>query len=185
MNFQLNVKEITFEGYLLIGKINNKDVIENLKKFIKENVDEKLSYKTHVKGNFTGFKSLIDNNDFYNFLKLIDSYIKVIYRNNIIIHEAWGNICKKSEEVTIHDHRSVSAFCGILYLTEGGPGTFFLEHNITIEEEIGKFVLFHPKLQHSVKKIENDIERITVAFNMNCITEWDNKEAIKIFKNDF
>ena len=85
----------------------------------------------------------------------------------------------------MHDHELTSAFSGILYLTEGGPGTFFHEHNITIEEEIGKFILFHPRLMHSVKKIENDIERITVAFNMDKIKLWENIENTKIInKND-
>ena len=185
MNFDLKVKEIFFEGYLLIGKIDNKNIIENLKKFIRENINNELSYTTNVKGGFTGFRSLIDNEYFHNFLKLIDSYIKLIYKYNFKISDAWGNVCKKSDEVILHDHAAVSAFCGILYLTEGGPGTFFLEHNITIEEEIGKFILFHPKLMHSVKKIENDIERITVAFNMDEIKQWENIEnAKRINKND-
>jgi hypothetical protein len=185
MNFELNVKEITFDTYILIGKINNQNILEKLKKFILENKNNELNYKTNVKGCFTGFHSLVDNNYFHDFLKLIDSYIKIIYKHNFIIQEAWGNVCKKEDEIYPHSHSGNTAFCGILYLTNGGPGTFFHEHNIIIKEEIGKFVLFHPDLTHSVKKIENDIERITVAFNMNEVKLWENIEnAKRINKND-
>jgi hypothetical protein len=173
MKYELKLKEIYTQGFLLIGKINNQEIIENLKNFVKENKDENFSYKTSVKAHFTGFKSLIDNDFFHKFLKTIDEYIKIIYKNNFIIYEAWGNLYKKSEEAVPHKHPSITAFCGILYLTEGGPGTYFNDFDFTVEEEIGKFVLFHPYLLHSVKKIENDIERITVAFNMNSIREWD------------
>jgi len=173
MNFDLKVKDIPLETFLLTGKINNNDIINNLINFIKNNKDDTLSYKTNVKGHFTGFNSLINNKDFYSFLKLIQPCIFTIYNKNFIISEAWGNICKKGEEVTEHNHNGDFAFCGILYLSNGGPGTYFRNYDITINEEIGKYVLFHPQLLHCVKKIENDIERITVAFNIGKIKDWE------------
>jgi hypothetical protein len=48
-----------------------------------------------------------------------------------------------------------------------------------VNEEIGKYVLFSPMLLHSVKKIETDIERITIAFNMGSIKDWDNLSNIE------
>ncbi len=71
MNIDLKLKEISVETFLLTGTINSKDIINNLINFIRNNKDEELSYKTNVKAHFTGFKSLIDNKDFINFLKLI------------------------------------------------------------------------------------------------------------------
>lgn len=174
MNFELKVKEILKETYILTGKINNQNIINNLINFVKNNKDDNLSFKTHVKGHFTGFKSLIQNDDFLIFLKNIQENIKIIYKDNFIISDAWGNICKIGEEVTEHDHGGVTGFCGILYLTERGPGTYFKEYDLLVEEEVGKYILFHPFLKHSVKKIENNIERITIAFNMNKIKEWEN-----------
>jgi len=173
MNFDLKVKDIFLETYILTGKINNLEIINNLINFIKNNKNKELSYKTHVKGHFTGFKSLTENTDFHNFLKLIQPYIKIIYQKNFIIQDAWGNICKQNEEVTEHNHQGVSAFCGILYLSNDGPGTYFKQYDLLVNEEIGKFVLFHPILQHSVKKIEKDQERITVAFNMFEVKDWE------------
>ena len=172
MNFELKVKEIIKDTFILTGKINNKDIINNLINFVKNNKDEELSYKTNVKAHFTGFNSLVENKDFINFLKEIQPQIRIIYQNNFRISSAWGNLCKKGEEVVDHNHEDVGGFCGILYLTDGGPGTYFKEYDLLIKEEVGKFILFHPFLNHSVKKIENDIERITVAFNIEHFKSW-------------
>jgi hypothetical protein len=184
MNFELKVKEIPVETYILIGKINDQNIINNLIVTIKNTKDNELSYKTNVKGHFTGFQSLIENIDFFNFLKKIQPQIKFVFPENFIIQDAWGNILKKSEKVTEHNH-SDSGFCGILYLTEGGPGTYFKEYDLLIKEEIGKFILFHPMLKHSVQEIDKDIERITVAFNMSPVKEWQNSLSIKwVNKNE-
>lgn len=172
MNFELNVKEIKLETFILTGKIFDEKIINNLTDIVKKNKDDKLSYKTNVKGHFTGFKTLVNDPNFHDFLKLIQPYINIIYKNDFIIDDAWGNICKKGDEVTEHDHGD-NAFCGILYLSNGGPGTYFKDYDITVNEEIGKYVLFHSKLLHSVKKIEKDMNRITVAFNMGKIRDWE------------
>ena len=68
MNFELKVKEILKETFILTGFIKNEEIINNLKNFIEQNKNEKLSYKTNVLGHFTGFKSLIDNKNFIDFL---------------------------------------------------------------------------------------------------------------------
>jgi hypothetical protein len=174
MNFDLKVKDILKETYILTGKINDKNIINNLINFVKNNKDEKLSYLTNVKGHFTGFKSLIDNENFINFLKIIQENIKIIFKDNFIIQEVWGNLCKINDEIIEHDHSGVTGFCGILYLSENGPGTYFKEHDLLIKEEVGKYILFHPLLKHSVEKIKNDIERITIAFNMLTVKKWEN-----------
>ena len=185
MNYELNIKEILKEVFLLTGEINNKEIIDNLIKFIKNNKNEKLSYNTHVKGHFTGFNSLNENIYFINFIKLIHSYINKIFTKNFYISEAWGNICKINEEVTEHTHEGVGAgFCGIFYLSENGPGTYFREYDIFVKEKIGKFILFHPCLRHSVPLISKNIERITVAFNAREFKSWDNLTNVNWIKNE-
>jgi hypothetical protein len=171
MNYKLEIREIILETFILTGKIYEEELLKKLIDKVKKTKDSNLSYKTNVKGHFTGFKSLVEDENFHSFLKLIQPYIKVIYNKNFTIDDAWGNILKKGEEVTEHNHNS-HVFCGILYLSENGPGTYFRGHDITVKEEIGKFVLFDSKLLHSVKKIEDDIERITIAFNMGGLNSW-------------
>lgn len=183
MNFELKVKELMLETFILTGKINDNLIINNLINFVKNNKDNNLSNNTNVKGHFTGFKSGVENKDFFSFLKEIHSSIKIIYNGDFEIFEVWGNLCKKNDEVIEHHHYGCTAFSGILYLSNGGPGTYFKEYDLTINEEIGKFVLFHPILLHSVKKIEQDIERITISFNLNRVEFWKNN-AKQINKNE-
>jgi hypothetical protein len=180
MDLNLNTKQKTIDTYILSGKINNKEVINNLIYFVKNNEDKELYNVTNVKGNFTGFKSGITNKDFHSFLKLIQPAIKVVYKNNFCVFDAWGNILKAGGEVLEHDHIGTTAFCGIIYLSNSGHGTYFRDYDLTIEEEIGKFVLFHPYLKHSVKKIEKDVERITFAFNCNVLNTWTFSNEKKI-----
>jgi len=180
MNFNLNSKDIIRESFILTGEIQDKDLINKLKEKIKDKVKVSgLNYKTNVKGKFTGFHSFIEDVDFHLFLKTIQPQIKIIYQNNFRISDAWGNICNKGDEVLLHNHRGVTAFCGILYLTENGPGTYFKEYDLLIEEKIGKFILFDSLLHHSVNKIKDNIERITLAFNIHEFKEWENNQNIK------
>jgi len=185
MNYELKSKDLLINTFILIGEINDEKIINNLKNFIKENKNNELSYKTNVKGNFTGFKSLVENDDFINFIKIIQENIKIIYKENFLIHDAWGNLFDKiDDEVIEHDHGHNSGFCGILYLSEGGPGTYFRDYDFLCEEKIGRYVLFHPILKHSVAKLKKEIERITVAFNMDSIKEWDNFNIKWVNKNN-
>ena len=171
MNFELRVKELSQETFILTGKINDGDIINNLINFVKNNKDENLSYKTKIKGHFTGFTSLVNNEDLNKFVNIIRPQIKLVYQNDFNVFEAWGNILKKDEEVLEHVH-DINGFCVILYLTENGPGTFFKQHNFLVNEEIGKYVIFSPCLIHSVEKIKEDVDRITVAFNAINIKKW-------------
>jgi hypothetical protein len=185
MNFDLKVKEIQKETFILIGKINNQTIINNLVADIKNKKDKDLSYKTNVKGHFTGFKSLLDNIDFKNFLISINKEINIIYQKNFKVVDAWGNILKIGDEVVPHTHGGTEAFSGLLYLSDKGPGTYFKEYDLLITEEIGKFVLFSSMLLHGVSKIEENIERITLSFNCNQLKDWeDNSKLEWVNKND-
>jgi hypothetical protein len=177
----LKFKNINLETFLLIGQIDNLNLINNLKQKVKEYTkNSDLNYKTNVKGLFSGFNSLNKDKDFEDFIILIGKSIKLICQSNFRIIDSWGNILKLNDEVISHNHIETSLFCGILYLTEGGPGTYFDEYNTTVEEKIGRFVLFSPILKHSVKKIDKNIERITVAFNMGTVKFWDEDKTERI-----
>jgi len=177
MNYNLLVRDLNVETFILHGKINDKELIENLKNTVREKAkDSTLNYKTNVKGLFTGFRSLINDKYFIKFLELIKNEMKLVYNSPFIIKDDWGNICKENDEVLIHDHIETTAFCSILYLTDGGPGTYFSNYDLNVDEEIGKFVLFSPILKHKVSKLDKNIERITIAFNADQEKNWVNYE---------
>lgn len=168
-------KEVLRETFLLTGKIDNLNLIENLKKEVLEKINiNSLHNKTAVDGKQGDWNMFNYSNYFHLFIKSIKKDIKKIYSRNFILYNSWGNIYKKGEGCKLHSHSGNTAFCGILYLTENGPGTYFKDYDITIDEKIGKFVLFHPFLTHCVEKLDKDIERITIAFNMNQCKEWEN-----------
>lgn len=175
MNYNLLVRDISVETFILSGKINDNELIENLKNTVRQKAKSStLNYKTNVKGLFTGFDSLSKDTYFLKFLELIKNEIRVVYNSPFVIRDAWGNICKENDEVLVHDHIETSAFCSILYLTDGGPGTYFDNYALNVEEEIGRFVIFSPILKHQVKKIDKNIERITIAFNADQSKPWNN-----------
>jgi hypothetical protein len=167
----LTVKRDT---YILVGEIDDLDLIDKLAEEVKRGIKEK-TISTNVT-NHTVFNFFIENPLFHKFLKIIHRSIYKIYKQNFIIKDAWGNIYfKKGDVANKHTHKGVSAFCGILYCTDGpGPGTYFEDYDITIQEKKGRFVLFDPILIHGVKEFDYNKERITIAWNFMEIKKWSN-----------
>lgn len=165
-------KDISIETFIYINQIEDESYLNN---FIEIILNKKKSNdKTYVIGEFTGFNSLVDEDIFHVFLKTIKPQIKNILPGKFVIHNAWANICNKNSYVLEHDHKGITGFCGILYLTDSGPGTYFKHYDLLVKEKKGRYVLFHPYLLHSVPMIENDTTRISVAFNINKLRHWDN-----------
>jgi hypothetical protein len=181
IEFQLIKKNIKINTFILIGEIQNISLLNKIKNQINEKFKEKneLDYKTHVGGLFTGFDFLVRNSDFHLIIKSIQEEIKIIYPYDFVIRDAWANLLKKGGKVTPHLHADVTAFCGIIYLNESGPGTYFSEYDLLVNEKFGKFVIFNPLLKHEVKEMHDDIERITIAFNMNQVKSFENKSIMK------
>lgn len=163
-------------SFILVDEIDsNNPLLNNLIKDVEE-VCKNCTLKTNVVAKRSSFEALVNNNNFHSFLKLIKQSIQKIYKNNFIIQNAWGNIYSTEEDhALMHNHPDATAFSGLLYLTDSpGPGTFFKEANITIEEKKGRFVLFSNLLNHEVKKFKYNTPRITVAFNFSELKDWDN-----------
>lgn len=162
---ELLKKQINLNTFILIDKISNNNVIDELLKNIYSN-SVYFNSPTSVIAKHSNFDFLIGNKNFHQFLKLIDKQIKIIFQKNFIIEEAWSNIYNGDDYALPHFHRNATAFAGILYLTDGpGPGTYFQDFDLTINEEKGKFVLFSGHLKHEVKKFKYTKDRVTVAFN--------------------
>lgn len=181
-DLNLKVKNISVKTFIATGQFDDLEIVNNLKKKIKEKVKESsLNYKTNVKGFFSGFDSLKEDQDFFKFIISIKESIKCFTNCSFTIADCWGNILRKNDEVIEHTHDN-SDFSGILYLTENGPGTYFSQYNLLIPEKIGRFVLFSPILKHSVKKIEEDIERYTLSFNAKNVKIWENLNNTKKYE---
>jgi len=159
-------KIVQRDSYISTCFVKNKDLLERIKnKIIDKSNDYSLSYKTNVKAKFTGFKSLTKEPEIFEFITEIKPFIDNIYDRIGIVKDCWGNIYDNDDHAVLHHHIDCTGFCGILYLTEGGPGTYFKDFDITIKEEYGKVVLFDPILLHQVVSSNLQNTRITMAFN--------------------
>jgi hypothetical protein len=166
--------EIPLKVFLLEGIINDLELINSLKKDIDLNLNQtNMNYKTNVKGKMTDFNAFNSNVNFLKFCNLIEQDIKKVITTNSKLVNSWGTILEDSDYTKEHMHVDTTSFSGILYLTKEGPGTFFKELNLTIDESIGKYVLFHPLLKHEVKPYTYINKRYTIAFNFNEMKSWE------------
>ena len=163
------------ESYISTCFVKNKNLLERIKnKIIEKTKDSSLDYKTNVKAKFTGFYSLREEPEIFEFITEIKPFIDNIYSQVAILEECWGNVYDNDDHAALHHHKEVTGFCGILYLSEGGPGTYFKDFDTTIKEEYGKVVLFDPLLLHQVVPSNLQNTRITMAFNCYDHKPWDN-----------
>jgi hypothetical protein len=173
-------KKIKKDVFLLEGVLKDIELIKVLKnKIVNETVANSVDQR-NVLGKSTNYQFFINDVNFINFIKSIKKEIAKIYPYDFIIREAWGNVYNKNDYAKEHTHMDTTAFCGIIYLSENGPGTYFPELKFTVKEKIGKFVLFSPILKHSVKKCKDD--RVTLAFNMDECKPWINYGKLNNFK---
>jgi len=173
-------KKIKKDVFLLEGIFKDKKLITILKDKVMNETMINSVVQRNVLGKSTNYQFFINDIDFINFIKSIKKEIDKIYPYDFIIREAWGNVYNKNDYAKEHTHIDTTAFCGVVYLSENGPGTYFPELKFTVKEKIGKFVLFSPILKHSVKKCKND--RITLAFNMDECKPWINYKKLNNFK---
>jgi hypothetical protein len=171
--YKLEVAKIEQWLFLLEYQFKNLDFVDILKKEIDNKVGI-LDYKTNVKGQMTKFDEFINNQIFNNLLKECLYFSNVLNIKDSRLTCAWGNILKKGGEVKLHKHNP-AIISGVLYLTEGGPGTYFPEFNKTVEEKIGKIVFFSGSSIHQVLPYTLNKNRYTIAFNLNEIKPWENE----------
>jgi len=171
--YTLNLTKIERWLFLVEHQFKDLNFVDILKKEIDKKVGE-LDYKTNVRGKMTKFHEFINNPIL---LKLLG---ESIYVSNVLnvkdsrLGEAWGNILKKGENVIAHTHEP-AIISGVLYLTEGGPGTNFPEFNKTVEEKIGKIVFFSGMASHQVLPTKLNKNRYTIAFNFYEMKPWEKK----------
>ena len=168
-------KKIDLNTFILIDKIDDDVLINNLLNEVYSiEKNQWMTTDTNVIAKHSQFSSLINSRNFHIFLKKIKYQMLNVYKFDFNINEVWANIYNKKDDHALpHNHLGATAFCGILYLTDGpGPGTYFEDYNETIFEEKGKFVLFDSHLKHSVSKFNYTKDRVTIAWNFTRLSPW-------------
>ena len=178
IDYTMYSKPVSIDTFVLVGHYTNHEVLDNLKKDIIDltNQGNELDYKTNVKGKFTGWGSLLNNEWFIKFMNGTLEHANKLYQKSIRfkISSAWGNVCSsKQDHVKQHRHLPTDCFSGIIYFDDYGPGTYFPEYDLTVKEKKGRFVFFHPNLLHGVKEFNYEKPRVTCAFNADFEKEWN------------
>jgi len=155
------------------------DLIENFNpnyfiEKIDKNISDKLSYNTNAKNQITDWHTFVDDIElrkiFLSFDIFFNDYLKT---GPLRLDDCWGTKSCEFVETIRHDHSL--GVSGIIYLTEGGPGTFFPQFNFNVSEKIGKIVFFDSQTEHEVKKTKINNTRYLLAFNFKHIKPWNLK----------
>jgi len=171
LDFDLHVKPLHKNTFILITKIKEPELFERLRRDIDEGIKKNHNnYKTNVKGKMTSFKYFTKNKNFIDFIDIIRPYFKKITTSDVGLKDAWGNLLEDKDYVQLH-HHAPSLLSGILYLS-AGPGTSFPEYNKTVSAEVGKFVLFDSVIQHKVEQINLTNKRYSISFNFEMLSDY-------------
>jgi hypothetical protein len=171
LDYNLHIKPIVKDAFILTGKINDFKLLEELKKDIDKGVRKNNNnYKTNVHGKMTAFKYFNKNNNFIKLIDILKPYFHKVTKKNIELKDSWGNILEGDDFIYPHDHFP-EVVSGIVYLTKG-EGTYFHHYDYIIKAEIGSFVLFDPIIPHEVKKTYFKEKRYTLAFNFSMLSDY-------------
>ena len=140
-------------------RITDVDYLNNLKEDVKKNIKKSFTNVTNIQGHMTFYRHYIDNKLFEKIKEMTPEYVW---------YDAWGSLLKKGHYIREHDHRldspdssNILTHSGVIYLTDIKPGTYFKKHDITIEPEVGKIIIFSAHERHGVATYNGDRERIT------------------------
>ena len=156
--------------------------INNFMLLIKNNITEKDSYASNVKGGKTEWNFFKEHPLFLKFLNhLINlhqntnpSCFEYFYDKHTI-KNAWGNEIKKGDFVGEHTH---SSYHGILYLTDGGAPLMVPELGIKITPKTGEYYIFPPLIYHFVPESTEDKLRYNLIFNIDPKEDWDKEKRL-------
>ena len=154
---------------IIFGNFPYPEIIHNLMLEIKNNISEKDSYTSNVKGGKTDWKYFINHPHFIKFVTYLinkhqtthpDNFLYFLERNEI--QEAWGNEIKLNDSLNYHTHPHLH---GILYLTEGCDLNL-PELNLKITPKPGDYYIFPPEVVHGFEKSTFENNRYSLVFNV-------------------
>ena len=80
-------------------------------------------------------------------------------------NDIWINYSYKGNSNPVHDHKGTCS--GVIYYSNKDTPTIFNDDNIKFNGRKGDMIIFPSYLKHHVEKQEDELERITFAFNIN------------------
>jgi len=154
---------------IIFGHYPYPDHVHNFLIEIKNNISEKMSNHTNVKGGMTEWSYFLNNslfNDFINFIinkhQSSQSEMFEHFYEKFAIIDAWGNEIKKGDRLNYHTH---SCHHGILYLTEGCD-LILPDLNLKIKPKPGDYYIFPSEICHGFDESTQEENRYSLIFNI-------------------
>lgn len=148
---------------------------------IKEKTEEltmvdSQNYNTNVKANMTSYKELLQHKDYGLFMKKSLQYLNIIYklrsphpdqRIRYDFMDLWGMRHKKGNSTLLHTHAQ-TGWSGAFYFKL--PDTTYMnfpDFDTFQQLQENTLYLFPGLIKHSVPKHTHDIDRVSLAFNID------------------
>ena len=170
-------RKILTDYFFIEGKVpvDSDYFIKNINRAIKKDGNE--NYKTHVKGQMTGWQHFAEDQKFNEVLtKLIKEVDTNLNLPRYRLVDAWGYCLKKHEKTNFHNHKP-SLWSAALYLNKHSQKLEFPQINQSVKPERGKFVIFSSLLNHGCKESKSDKVKYGISFNMSELTIADVNES--------
>jgi len=148
-----------------------RDIVDKITK-----KDQSLSYQTNVKANMTSYKELLQHKDYGLFMRKSLQYLNIIYklrsphpdqRIRYDFMDLWGMRHKKGNSTLLHTHAQ-TGWSGAFYFKL--PDTTYMnfpDFDTFQQLQENTLYLFPGLIKHSVPKHTHDIDRISLAFNID------------------
>jgi len=167
-------KKVPIYVWLYECQLNNIDINYFINK-IDNNLCDKASYATNVKGGMTDWKLFNKDPKFHEIILESQRVLKVGQKVQII--DSWGIKVENGGHTSIHNHEP-SWGSGIFYLTDSNTPLYFPDLDIEIETKKGTFLIWSGILNHGTERLKDET-KYAIAFNLSQVKSWDNNKNIK------
>ena len=136
---------------------------------IENNLSNKVSYATNVKGGMTDWKFFNKDLKFHEIILESQRVLKV--EQKVKIMDSWGIKIENGEYTSIHNHEPAWG-SGIFYLTDSNTPLYFPDLDINIETKKGTFLIWSGILNHGTERLKDET-KYAIAFNLQPVKIWD------------
>ena len=166
-------KKVPIFVWLYECQLNNIDINYFINK-IDNNLSNKNSYATHVKGEMTDWKLFNEDPKFHEIILESQRVLKVGQKVQIV--DSWGIKIENGGHTSRHNHEP-SWGSGIFYLTDSNTPLYVPDLDVNIETKNGTFLIWSGILNHETERLKDET-KYAIAFNLQTMKNWDNNKNI-------
>jgi len=168
--------------YIIHNFLEDLDFLKTLENRIDNHTKEdEMAQQTNVKATMTTYKKLLNDEQFNKInIKILET-LRFIYtlrtptpdeKMSFNMFDCWGMRHKKNNYTVNHIHGSL--FSGAFYIRVPSPTEMFFEDffkSVVLKDNM--LLLFPGFSKHAVGEHQGDIDRLSMAFNINILFKYD------------